>query len=84
MTVTVAKNGASPNSFSVLPEKTFAEFFAGIGLMRIGLERQGWSIRYANDIDSEKYAMYKAHFPDADERFQLGDMHRRIGEHIPI
>ena len=31
-------------------KKTFAEFFAGIGLMRIGLEQAGWSIAFANDI----------------------------------
>jgi site-specific DNA-cytosine methylase len=31
------------------PQKTFAEFFAGIGLMRIGLERGGWRIAFAND-----------------------------------
>jgi DNA (cytosine-5)-methyltransferase 1 len=33
------------------PEKTVAEFFASIGLMRIGLERAGWQILFANDID---------------------------------
>ena len=32
-------------------EKTVAEFFAGIGLMRIGLENAGWRIALANDID---------------------------------
>ena len=55
--------------------KTFAEFFAGIGLMRMGLERQGWNISWANDIDGEKYAMYKAHFADTDEHFVVGDVH---------
>lgn len=33
-------------------QKTFAEFFAGIGLMRMGLERAGWRIVFANDIDA--------------------------------
>jgi DNA (cytosine-5)-methyltransferase 1 len=32
-------------------EKTFGEFFAGIGLMRIGLERAGWRVAFANDIN---------------------------------
>jgi len=36
------------------PEKTFAEFFAGIGLVRMGLERAGWCIAFANDIDADK------------------------------
>jgi hypothetical protein len=26
------------------PNKSFAEFFPGIGLMRIGLEKAGWRI----------------------------------------
>ena len=30
--------------------KTVAEFFAGIGLMRIGLENAGWRIALANDM----------------------------------
>ena len=63
--------------------KTFAEFFAGIGLMRMGLERQGWNISWANDIDEEKYAMYKAHFADADEHFIVGDIHNVEGAWLP-
>ncbi len=64
-------------------EKTFAEFFAGIGLMRIGLEQQGWSIRYANDIDQQKYEMYKGHFQDADSHFVLEDIHKIKGSTVP-
>ena len=30
-----------------------AEFFAGIGLMRMGLEEAGWQVVWANDIDEE-------------------------------
>lgn len=63
--------------------KTFAEFFAGIGLMRIGLEQHGWAIRYANDIDQQKYEMYKGHFLDADSHFVLGDIHKINGSTIP-
>ena len=62
-----------------LPQKTCAEFFAGIGLMRLGLERQGWRVTFANDIDARKQAMYHAHFaPDdreAQTHFALGDVH---------
>lgn len=47
---------------SRLPEKTFIEFFAGIGLMRMGLENKGWKIKYANDFDPEKIEMYRGHF----------------------
>jgi DNA (cytosine-5)-methyltransferase 1 len=56
--------------------KTFAEFFAGIGLMRLALEREGWRISFANDIDADKEEMYRANFPDADEHFFLGDIHQ--------
>ena len=43
-------------------EKTFAEFFAGIGLMRVGLEKAGWRVAFANDIDADKRQMYRDHF----------------------
>lgn len=36
------------------PPKTVAEFFAGIGLMRMGLEKAGWKTVFANDIDPLK------------------------------
>lgn len=61
-------------------EKNFAEFFAGIGLMRIGLERAGWRIDFANDIDEDKWAMYRDHFGDTGE-FVLGDVHK-LDPHI--
>lgn len=61
----------------------FAEFFAGIGLVRMGLESRGWSLAFANDIDPEKYEMYDAHFGDACEHFNLGDIHRLCAEAIP-
>lgn len=45
--------------FPETPDRTFAEFSAGFGLMRIGLERRGWRIGCANDICSEKFEMYR-------------------------
>lgn len=61
----------------------FAEFFAGIGLVRMGLEARGWKLEYANDIDPEKREMYDAHFGDADEHFDLADVHNIQGSSIP-
>ncbi|HEX8983226.1 MAG TPA: DNA mismatch endonuclease Vsr [Ktedonobacterales bacterium] len=59
-----------------LSQMTCAEFFAGIGLMRLGLERQGWHVTFANDIDVRKHAMYTAHFgDDSAAHFALGDVH---------
>lgn len=66
-----------------LGQKTFAEFFAGIGLMRLGLEREGWSVAFANDISSEKYEMYADHFPDASVHFSLGDIHELAAGDVP-
>lgn len=77
------QNGAQTTPAALLPQKTFAEFFAGIGLMRIGLERQGWSISYANDIDEQKYEMYKEQFPDADKHFIVDDVHKVSVDSIP-
>jgi len=61
----------------------FAEFFAGIGLVRMGLEARGWQLAYANDIDADKRAMYDAHFADADEHFHLADVHAVDGSALP-
>lgn len=43
-------------------EKTFCEFFAGIGLVDEALRRSGWRCRYANDIDAKKRQMYEGHY----------------------
>lgn len=63
-------------------KKLCAEFFAGIGLMRMGLERAGWTVAFANDIDEDKQKMYRDHFSDAGEFF-LGDVHSLEGKDIP-
>jgi DNA (cytosine-5)-methyltransferase 1 len=63
-------------------QQTFAEFFAGIGLLRIGLERAGWRIAFANDIDEDKWGMYRAHFGNTGE-FVLGDVHKLNVNLIP-
>jgi DNA (cytosine-5)-methyltransferase 1 len=67
---------------STVPERTFAEFFAGIGLMRIGLERAGWRISFANDIEEDKWQMYKDHFGDTGE-FIVEDIHKLKSAQIP-
>lgn len=64
-------------------ERTVAEFFAGIGLMRMGLERAGWNVVWANDIDEDKMRMYRGHFADNDAHFHLGDVHAIAPDNIP-
>jgi DNA (cytosine-5)-methyltransferase 1 len=63
-------------------EKTAAEFFAGIGLMRIGLERAGWRIAFANDIDEDKWRMYEHHFGNTGE-FVVRDVHNLKPDEVP-
>jgi DNA (cytosine-5)-methyltransferase 1 len=63
--------------------KTVAEFFAGIGLMRMGLELGGWKVVFANDIDQDKFGMYSAHFRDCSDDFLLGDIHKLKPDQIP-
>lgn len=64
-------------------DKTVAEFFAGIGLMRLGLERAGWQTIWANDIDEDKEAMYRYHFNGNNCHFILGDVHKLPKKSIP-
>lgn len=64
-------------------ERTVAEFFAGIGLMRRGLERAGWQTVFANDIDMEKEEMYRANFAEAEQHFLLGDIHDLPASEVP-
>jgi DNA (cytosine-5)-methyltransferase 1 len=63
--------------------KTFAEFFAGIGLMRSALEREGWRIKFANDIDPAKKEMYDANFADSHDHFVLRDIHEIAPSEVP-
>jgi DNA (cytosine-5)-methyltransferase 1 len=60
---------------------TAVEFFAGIGLVRLALERKGWRVLFANDIDPEKRKMYEANF--GGEHFRLGDIHKLSVDDIP-
>lgn len=53
---------------------TVAEYFAGIGLVRMGLQAHGWQVAFANDISERKYEMYKTFFPDAEAHYLVGDV----------
>jgi DNA (cytosine-5)-methyltransferase 1 len=63
--------------------KTVAEYFAGIGLMRSGLEQAGWTTLLANDIDPVKHRLYQNHFQDQDDHFILEDIHNLSVKQIP-
>ncbi len=64
---------------------TALEFFAGIGLARMGLEDAGVKVVWANDIGPDKKAMYEGHF-GADEdghTFHLGDLGEVHSDQMP-
>lgn len=52
--------------------KNFVEFFAGVGLVREGLEQDEWQCLFANDLSQDKQETYVENFGDSD--FHLDDI----------
>lgn len=75
----VAVDAGPPSSPAV------AEFFAGIGLARLGLEAAGFSVVWANDVERAKRDMYVGHFrdPRGAHTFALGDVASVSGADMP-
>jgi DNA (cytosine-5)-methyltransferase 1 len=63
---------------------TVAEYFAGIGLVRMGLRPHGWQVVFANDISEKKYEMYETFFPDAEGHYIIGDIFDVDPANIPL
>ena len=63
---------------------TVAEYFAGIGLVRMGLEPCGWQVIFANDISEKKYEMYQEFFPDAETHYKVRDVFDLDITDIPV
>jgi DNA (cytosine-5)-methyltransferase 1 len=59
-----------------------AEFFAGIGLVRLALEHQGWRVAFSNDIDPKKAEMYRQNWPTEDH-LAVGDIHALRANDVP-
>ncbi|MGP1386622.1 MAG: DNA cytosine methyltransferase [Thainema sp.] len=62
---------------------TCAEYFAGIGLVRLGLEQVGWNVVFANDWAHSKFEMYSAHFQDATKHYKVQDIFSICPADIP-
>jgi DNA (cytosine-5)-methyltransferase 1 len=60
---------------------TAAEFFAGVGLARLGLEAAGGKVVWANDIEPVKQAVYAENFPARE--YILGDVSAVPGDSLP-
>jgi DNA (cytosine-5)-methyltransferase 1 len=84
-TVTLALDGTRARaSRRRTGEKAFAEFFAGIGLVRLALERRGWRAVFSNDIDPQKHEMYAHNFRgDPPGQYHLGDVRELRGTDVP-
>ena len=61
---------------------TVAEYFAGIGLFRMGLEAAGWRVVYANDWSRERAQMYRGFFGE-DEPYEVKDIFAVTSRNIP-
>ena len=59
---------------------TVAEYFAGIGLFRMGLEAAGWQVVYANDWSPERAQMYGGFFG---EQYQVRDIFSVNPDDVP-
>ena len=84
-TITVSQVDA-PNNGSPTAQaqtKTVAEYFAGIGLVRLGLEQAGWRVEFANDFDPQKQEMYAAYFDEAPGHYIVEDVFKLGAETIP-
>ena len=63
--------------------KTCAEYFAGIGLVRLGLERAGWKIVFSNDRSIEKFNMYSSYFENAEQNYAIEDIFKIQTTDVP-
>ena len=59
---------------------TAIEYFAGVGLFRMGLECAGWSVEFANDWDGERAQIYEGFFGD---KYEIRDIFSVSHEQIP-
>lgn len=62
---------------------TVAEYFAGIGLVRMGLQPLGWKVVFANDFSDKKFKMYQDFFPDAIGHYIIDDIFKLNPNEIP-
>jgi DNA (cytosine-5)-methyltransferase 1 len=86
MPLSVTKNetlAGVRKAVSLYGHLTCAEYFAGIGLVRLGLEQVGWNVVFANDWAHSKFEMYSAYFKDASKHYKVQDIFSICSADIP-
>ncbi len=83
--MTIVRRLTSIKSHSSASQPVAAEFFAGIGLVRLGLEAAGFKVAWSNDIEVAKRDMYVGHFRDEPgaHTYSLGDVADVRAEDMP-
>ncbi|MGH9761245.1 MAG: DNA cytosine methyltransferase, partial [Blastocatellia bacterium] len=76
-------NGEGTVHDLIVPDLTAAEFFAGVGLVRMGLEASGWRVVFANDISEKKQRMYAGFYPDAERHYIVRDIFELPSRSVP-
>ena len=73
----------APSSASYLPSRDVGEFFAGIGLARMGLCQDGWTVQFANDNAADKIIFYKENPGEVGTRLDERDIHDISVKDVP-
>lgn len=69
---------------SMIATRSVAEFFAGIGLARLGLNADGWNVVFANDNAEEKHLFYETNFGGTNTHLDKRDIHSIQSSEIPV
>lgn len=64
------------------PRAKVLEFFAGVGLARMGLEQEGFQVVWANDYEPKKHEMYSQNF-GGEQDYVVGDIGDITGSQLP-
>ena len=78
--LTAIEQAESPPARTTEAPLTVVEYFAGIGLFRMGLEAAGWRVVFSNDWSDERAQMYEGFFG---ENYQVKDIFSVAPEDVP-
>ncbi len=83
MVLEEAKERWCGNQSTSLEAMTCVEYFAGIGLVRVGLEKAGWKVVFSNDWSCEKFEMYSSSFKDKFNHYSVKDIFSLHHSEVP-